>query len=413
MNIEYKRDLNHNYVILDSPDLADTSAYQVRMILSNDISGLLTCSLRGVDGKTLFCYEITSLQSLKNLYEHKSMESLMLIQLYEQIFQVLEYIEQFLLNVDDLVLSPELIFLNSESSKISFCFLPGYGKDIRQGLRTLIEHLLPKIDHKNQAAVTTAYGLYRKITQDNCGIDALRSALLLESSSVSSTKQELPPEDLESEDLQRKQILDAFFSASEDEEKPFQNKYVGIGVTLFLTILLILFKSFSLPLWAYLLPLILALSIVFVYVVKRFIAGNFSAHSIDNLENSDADTSHSMKQSDTLPPLYGETELIGSKNLETPYLSALSPASSPSILLNKDLILVGKLSHAVDGVLDSPAVSRIHAKIKKKDDEFYIGDLSSRNGTFVNGNPVKGEDEVKLNNGDEITFADMKYRFTE
>lgn len=413
MNIEYKRDLNHNYMILESPASVDTSTYQVRMILSNDISGLLACSLRGVDGKTLFCYEITSLQSFKNLYEHKSIESLILIQLYEQIFQILECIEQFLLNADDLILSPDLIFLNSESKKISFCFLPGYGKDIRQGLKGLMEHLLPKIDHKNQAAVTTGYGLYRKITQDNCGIDALRSALLLEISSVSSKKQELPPEDLEAEDLQRKQILDDFFSASEEEEKPSRNKYVGIGVALFLTISLIIFKCFSIPLLAYLIPLVFGLSVGCVYAVKHFIAGNSFTHSIDNPETNDESTGYSMKHSDTLPPLYGETELIDNRNLETPHLSALFPTPLPPILLNKELILVGKLSHAVDGVLDSPAVSRIHAKIKRKGDEFYIGDLSSRNGTFVNGNLVKGDDEVKLNDGDEITFADMKYRFIE
>lgn len=413
MNIEYKRDLNHNYIILESPAFVDTSTYQVRMILSNDISGLLSCNLRGVDGKTLFCYEITSLQSLKNLYEHKSIESLILIQLYEQIFQILECIEQFLLNVDDLILSPELIFLNSESNKISFCFLPGYGKDIRQGLKELMEHLLPKIDHKNQSAVTAGYGLYRKITQDNCGIDALRSALLLETSSASSTKQEVPPEDLEAEDLQRKQILDDFFSASEEEENPSHNKYIGIGMTLFLTILLIVFRCFSFPLWAYLIPLVLGLSIGCVYAVKHFIAGNSFTRSSDNQGIGNESSAYSMEQSDTLPPLYGETELIDNQNLETPHLFSLFPTPLPPILLNKELILVGKLSHAVDGVLDSPAVSRIHAKIKRKGDEFYIGDLSSRNGTFVNGNPVKGDDEVKLNDGDEITFADMKYRFKE
>ena len=276
-----------------------------------------------------------------------------------------------------------------------------------------MEHLLPKIDHKNQSAVTAGYGLYRKITQDNCGIDALRSALLLETSSASTTKQEVPPEDLEAEDLQRKQILDDFFSASEEEENPSRNKYIGIGMTLFLTTLLIVFRCFSFPLWAYLIPLVLGLSIGCVYAVKHFIAGNSFTHSSDNQRIGNESSAYSMEQSDTLPPLYGETELIDNQNLETPHLFALFPTPLPHILLNKELILVGKLSHAVDGVLDSPAVSRIHAKIKRKGDEFYIGDLSSRNGTFVNGNPVKGDDEVKLNDGDEITFADMKYRFKE
>ena len=117
------------------------------------------------------------------------------------------------------------------------------------------------------------------------------------------------------------------------------------------------------------------------------------------------------KEDRNLPPLYGKTELLGNTQTHSsPQLIPLSSQNADPIPLNKELILVGKLSSAVDGIIDSPAVSRIHAKIKKTDGSYYIGDLNSRNGTFVNGNPITGEDEVKLNSGDEVTFADLTYR---
>lgn len=429
MNIEYRRDLNHNYMVLESPSEIDTGTYQVRMIISNDINGLLPCSIRGVDGKTLFCFEITSQQSLKTLYEHRGVDALLLLRLYEHIFQVLERLDQFLLNMNDIALVPELIFLDPESDEINFCFLPGYEKNIRLSLRELMEYLLPKIDHKNQDAVMAGYGLYRKITEENCGIESLKSALTLQKSVTSQPSPDIPLEDMDSEDLEpekleRKKLLDDFFSSSEEEIKPPWSRYIGICITLLLAILLILFKFSSIPLWAVFLILGLLAGCCFAaifYMWKRKIRDSEDSHKTlpqdthnqffqTNMNHSD---SSSKDLDNRLPPLYGETELIGNSatEIENARLKPLDTSSLTSIPLNKDLVLVGKLAQAVDGVLDSSTVSRIHAKIKRTEGEYYIGDLNSRNGTFVNGYPVNGEKEVRLNDGDEISFANLTYRF--
>ena len=42
-----------------------------------------------------------------------------------------------------------------------------------------------------------------------------------------------------------------------------------------------------------------------------------------------------------------------------------------------------------DIVLDSGAVSRQHARIQRVDDKFYIEDMQSRNGTYVNGRQIR------------------------
>ena len=120
---------------------------------------------------------------------------------------------------------------------------------------------------------------------------------------------------------------------------------------------------------------------------------------------------NSKEEDKDLPPLYGKTELLGNAQPHiSPQLIPLSTHTADPIPLNKELVLIGKLSQAVDGIIDSPAVSRIHAKIKKSETGYYIGDLNSRNGTFVNGRPIAGEDEIKLTSGDEVTFADITYR---
>ena len=72
MQIDYKRDLNHTYVILQEEKEPDTASYQIRMLLTNTIPGLLDCKIGKMDDKSLFYYEVTSKQSLQSVFEQRS-----------------------------------------------------------------------------------------------------------------------------------------------------------------------------------------------------------------------------------------------------------------------------------------------------------------------------------------------------
>ena len=52
MRTEYKRDMNHSYMVLQGIGQVDTSSYQIRMLAGNVIPKLLKCRLQGVDGKS-------------------------------------------------------------------------------------------------------------------------------------------------------------------------------------------------------------------------------------------------------------------------------------------------------------------------------------------------------------------------
>ncbi len=61
--------------------------------------------------------------------------------------------------------------------------------------------------------------------------------------------------------------------------------------------------------------------------------------------------------------------------------------------------------------LDSEKVSRRHALILLEGDTFYIQDLGSANGTFVNGKQVR--DRVALHTGDEVRLGDQTLLFNQ
>lgn len=63
-------------------------------------------------------------------------------------------------------------------------------------------------------------------------------------------------------------------------------------------------------------------------------------------------------------------------------------------------MVIGRMENAADAVISLPTVSRIHAKIRKVDEEYYLSDLNSRNGTSVNGRLLKTGEEYQLQDED-------------
>jgi pSer/pThr/pTyr-binding forkhead associated (FHA) protein len=71
--------------------------------------------------------------------------------------------------------------------------------------------------------------------------------------------------------------------------------------------------------------------------------------------------------------------------------------------LDGERCLIGREAPA-DVIVELPRVSRQHALITRIERGYYLGDLNSRNGTFINGAPVPA-DAVRLKDGDQIVLG--------
>ncbi len=95
------------------------------------------------------------------------------------------------------------------------------------------------------------------------------------------------------------------------------------------------------------------------------------------------------------------------------HLESFGDAKPASYLMfNKQKIdLVAKISIGResdnDVVVDNKLASRHHAMIQKIKSAYFIKDMGSTNGTFINGVRIPNDKYVKLNPGDKITIGNM------
>ena len=102
--------------------------------------------------------------------------------------------------------------------------------------------------------------------------------------------------------------------------------------------------------------------------------------------------------------------LIASQMQEAPggaAVGSLSLDDGRRLPIGEDPISIGRLPEC-DIVLSDPNVSRRHAEVRRRGNDFIVVDLGSTNGTRVNGAGVK---ERQLVDGDEISLGSTRIRF--
>lgn len=468
MQVEYKRDLNHNYLIVQGDSAIDTTSYQVRMVLAGQMPMLLPCRIQALDGRALLYYEITSRQSLASYYENKKLDEGDLRAIFQGFMEIVQHLRAFLLEPDQLLLSPEYIFLDVSSGQLFFCCLPGYSMEIIRQFCSLVEYLLPKINHQDCAAVALGYGVYRCAIREGFQMEDLKKELfhIQEQEAKSMREQEVDPgiqqnvgitktDTVREEDerIAESQEFQKLFSIKKQEKgKSSRWQIGGMGIFLAIISILIYMRWKGELLWLTLPVLlggILVISgggiLLWKIIGKKSSKGNQKAAQepaseqevkMDNVDvglkkelskaeeggveseewlwDPEMNAKSSVDVEELKAEESGRDQTVVLCTRKEPQVSALvskAPGQLPTIVLDKDLVIVGKLEIAVDTVIPIPTVSRIHAKIKRQEEEFYLTDLNSKNGTFVNGRLLAGEESLQLKEEDQISFADAEYIF--
>ncbi len=91
-------------------------------------------------------------------------------------------------------------------------------------------------------------------------------------------------------------------------------------------------------------------------------------------------------------------------------LTSERPEKYPRIFIRDRILIVGKKKSQADIILDEAAVSRIHARLEYHQGGYYVMDLDSRNGTYLNGVRLAPREQTEIRDGDRIAFANISFR---
>ncbi len=481
MYTEYKRDMNHNYLVLHGEKEIDTSSYQVRMMVGNVVPSLIKCRIQGVNGDFSVYYDITSRQALASFYENRKLGQDEVKLIFGEFIRVMEDMAEYLMNPEQLVLMPEYMFLEVEKREIGFCFLPGYKKDLREQFQELTEYILPKINHEDDMAVRIGYGIYRRAMEDSFHLEHIKEELYRgrdreadkdEDIALRPHEKEREEQKIQTEetaifgtgatDIKSEQFWrDSCRQSMDDKNEKFRNKKNSYGILKKIAGIaggsLVLSMILAAKMLGYLsgieLSVILGILItvmgagMLAYTVAKKLKKKKEeerkqdserdlrrAHAkAERKEQEEKIVFREKTERDTeglgrMPLQFragtiqenkstknvGETVVLSMNNTNgPPSLVSREPGELATIYIEKELVVIGKLQTASDAVIDLPTVSRVHAKIKKKEEGYYLTDLNSRNGTTVNGRLLKAEEEYCLQNEDEVAFAQARYVFLE
>lgn len=489
MRAEYKRDLQSNYLILSGTEEKGEEDYRIQMAERNKIPGLLRFHRSRTDGVLHLHYEITGKQPLSGLYEKKALSSPDILFILTEINEILDNLQKFLLGPEQLVFSPEYIFMDSNDRKIQLCFAPGIEND--ENISALAEFILKRLDHQDREAVALGYFFYQKTQEENFSLQgALRESLRRAADRKMEKRDTCLSDGQVGENLWERQgrsneeawdgmeeevihktrrkkrdgplAQDLRTGAGEKGEEagkrpqkpqdvqnpqrsqnPLDSREKKRGFVNWL------FEKIHPAVLLSTLALLALLEIVFYLGYLRLTETGgafFLILAAEMLINSRWRKYREEKESEQLgrwaeedqedseefSALREEMYEKPEKNFyveETRCLTDISPGNGillilvrggerfvpgqavvEEIHLEESGVIVGKLEGQCDVLLKTSTVSRVHARLERRGERYFVKDLNSRNGTFLNGYRLEPQEEREFSNGDRIGFADIEYR---
>ena len=154
--ITFYSDAAHNYMVLECPPGLKEN-YQYKMLAANRIRGLLACSGRTIDCREYLYYDISSRQSLTDLFERRPVRGSDLNRILEDLVHVEETLTEYLLDTSHLLMDPACIYMDFREQTCSFVYYPG--EEEEGGPEKLFSFLADRIDGRDKQAAALIYRL--------------------------------------------------------------------------------------------------------------------------------------------------------------------------------------------------------------------------------------------------------------
>lgn len=371
-----------------------------KILLKNTIPGFLSMEKCYVNNEGQYWYDISGMQSLEMRCQYNDIKLEFLEKLVVSICNKMELLENHLVKPECMLFAPQLIYTKAE--EIYFTAYPAEMKTIYTSFQNLMEFMLTKLDHSDAEAIHIAYGIYEKTLNGNYSISDIRNAIIEERQKKVAEK----PVD---------EIIAPIAQPLPKQEEPKQIEQA---------------PSFYDKLRIYLLE---RLDIKLPEIKKAGKTNKSDSKQSDSKQSNskrmklkpqkDSRRKRTIEPEDEAVIIQPgeEAEVMPCQVHPTVCLSDYREhpqgmllyegmENRNNIIIDKECTRIGQTDES-DAVICKDTISRFHAVINKEKQEFYIEDLNSTNGTFVNDEVLAYKEKKLLKSNDIVRFADVKYRF--
>lgn len=356
--------------------------YKLKMIEKNEIPGLLKLKYTVIDGEIYMKYNISSKIAIRDLYSRKKINSSQIKMLLQGIIEIVDKIENYLLDTNNIILTNDMIFADVDRGKIYLCYNPDYKYDFFSSFRKLIQELLSEVDYNDSTAIELIYKVNEWCSSESNDINELKDIV----------KKELDIFTYSNND-----ICSNHLNFVEDSLDTGQNRSE---------------YNYSIPKKENF------IEYFWRSLKNRF--GRFKKEIKEGIEPYDdcyinkgySDRNNIMTKEITDHGSNSDNEtVLVSEALLNRKRCLISMCESGNISIESYPFIIGKLEKNVDGVIKHSSISRIQAKINCSDNQYFLEDLNSKNGTYVNEERIAPYEIVEIKIGDKIGFAEMDFIF--
>lgn len=405
----YERSFNHNYMIIQAKK-REYTGFCEKIIQENEISGLLPCQFRVLEGSLFFYYEISGKKTVSQLFQKKKIGTSEMRRLLMALSAMQRESQRYLLDFQKYILLPEYLYSDFDIKHLYAVYYPDY--EGRTALGEIGSFFIEHVDYQETEAVELAYSFQQRIMEENVSLefavdDLLKEKKAFSSENICSERKKEPAVSYERKDERKKQVF------QEKEELVRKELYCSVDKQNNTDKKNLFKEKWKLD------------NLQCIQEIRSFLSG------LAIFKREKKSEIHKVKKE---KPVYEVKMDLDENEREAPFFSQSLPSEEtqffscqeeqevhvliyqgrknlPDLELEVFPFIIGKGEKGIDGRIEMPAVSRIHSQLDYINNNYFIMDLNSTNGTFLNGERLPPNIKKCLSAGDQIQFAGEKYIF--
>jgi hypothetical protein len=406
--------------------------HQVEILCQNPNSSFVPFHIKRENENVFICYNITSKISLSQYIERKSLKKKELLDLLRNIVKNLMLHGNYLLDLSGFIIHSDFIFVNPATAEVSLLYVPvPCSRNSKEILRSFFKDIVVNSSsNDDDARDNYLQRILNYLKSDTFSlIEFNRLIVDLRNSG------ELCEYEKRTADREAAAEMDTPCGKSLEERA-----YAEVGKSKSIRSIILLQPFFLIAVViAYLLmavrgtgdiisisAVVLIAAALDILAIKKIMDWEWKRVPVEDTHLTAQDKAKGgtgcrdksirsrYKQVISLPDVVkaNDTILISEVPKDcNPYLESIGSNRVERIVINKNKFLIGRLGSMVDHIIQGNTIGKLHAEIKVNEGLFYIKDLNSKNGTYVNGVRISGNNECEIKENDIIRFSNYEYVF--